>query len=387
VAYRKPEVNPLEAEVPRRLGTYDRLAPSEEQKDRNKKEDDRMLSKKLASVGLLVVLMISVAMPLTFSDVLEPQLTLTPNIGPTGTLVVIAGSYFTPNRGYRVFFDINGNEKRDIGEPFKAVKADAGGSFTTTLIVPLVPSDEYWIRADDYPYRAPAVASALFEVKSVFEKLVDIQDDLAKILEALESYTSDILSAISSAKTEMLDAIRAESSIIVRDLSAVIAGAKADICIAINNVAGVVDDIHDEVKAIEGKLDNEDFGLKALDEELDDVKGEMFVVTDHALFDTTGGDTGAKCSSDKTFEFHLVATAYGGPATIRVTFNDGDWIEFHLNEHSDWISFTQAAGGTEGVDDVLSVTVESGNVVGWISIRTQNGANPVSPMENFCETI
>jgi len=111
-------------------------------------------------------------------------------------------------------------------------------------------------------------------------------------------------------------------------------------------------------------------------------------ISDHALFDTTGGvDTGAKCSCDKTFEFYLVARAYGGPATIRITFHDGDWIEFPLEENG-ILSFTQAAGGTRGVDDVLTVTVESGDAVGWISILTQSGAHPLSDTKpNFCITI
>lgn len=127
--------------------------------------------------------------------------------------------------------------------------------------------------------------------------------------------------------------------------------------------------------------------LWELEDELGEVKGAMFTISDHALFDTTGGDYGAMCSSDKPFVFYLVATAYGGPSTIRITFHDGDMIEFKLLEDGDRISFTQAAGGTEGVDDLLTVTVESGDAVGWISILTQSNASPLEPMTNFCETI
>jgi len=113
-------------------------------------------------------------------------------------------------------------------------------------------------------------------------------------------------------------------------------------------------------------------------------------VADHALFDTTGGDHGAKAKClDRIFEFYLVARAVGGPATIRITFADGDWIEFPLKAADDSISFTQAAGGTLGVDDELNVEVVSGNAVGWISIRAQKGAkaDPKPPYSgSFCIT-
>jgi len=114
-------------------------------------------------------------------------------------------------------------------------------------------------------------------------------------------------------------------------------------------------------------------------------------VADHALFDTTGEDLGAKAKClNRIFEFYLVARAVGGPATIRITFADGDWIEFRLKAADDIISFTQAAGGTPGVDDELTVEVVSGDAVGWISIQAQKGAkaDPNPPYSgSFCITI
>jgi len=109
------------------------------------------------------------------------------------------------------------------------------------------------------------------------------------------------------------------------------------------------------------------------DSDKQDTEG-MFV-SDHALFDTTGGDHGVKVKVLKrTFVFYLSVRAYGGPATIRITFADGDWIEFPLKAADDVISITQAAGGTIGVDNELVVWVVSGNAVGWVSIQTQKGA-------------
>jgi len=118
---------------------------------------------------------------------------------------------------------------------------------------------------------------------------------------------------------------------------------------------------------------------------------EGMFVSDHALFDTTGGDHGVKVKVlHRAFDFYLVVRAYGGPATIRITFADGDWIEFPLKAANDVISFTQAAGGTLGVDDALEVKVVSGNAVGWVSIETQKGAkaDPNPPYSgSFCVTF
>lgn len=120
---------------------------------------------------------------------------------------------------------------------------------------------------------------------------------------------------------------------------------------------------------------------------------KLLGVTDHALFDTTyPGEIGAKCKSDKTFDFHIVVRAFGGPATIRITFADDSYIDFPLAENG-ILSFTQAAGGTAGVDDELIVTVIEGDAIGWISIRTEKGATPQYDYDedgindSFCMTV
>jgi len=114
-------------------------------------------------------------------------------------------------------------------------------------------------------------------------------------------------------------------------------------------------------------------------------------ISDHALFDTTSGDLGARCKVlNRIFEFYMVVRAFSGPATIKITFHDGSWLEFPLKEADATISFTQAAGGTIGVDDELTVTVTEGDAVGWISIRAQKGAraDTKSPyFGSFCVTI
>ena len=111
-------------------------------------------------------------------------------------------------------------------------------------------------------------------------------------------------------------------------------------------------------------------------------------ISDHALIDVT--DTGAKCSCDKTFTFYLTVRAVDGDATVRITFKDGDSVDFPVDFPSgQTVSIVQAAGGTPGVDDVLTVTSPNGQIVGWVSILTQSGAHPL-PSEtgsDFCKTI
>lgn len=88
---------------------------------------------------------------------------------------------------------------------------------------------------------------------------------------------------------------------------------------------------------------------------------------DFALFDTTGGDTGATCESAGKFLIYLSVRAINDTATARVTFADGDLIDFPVAQDQSF-SFTQAVGGTNGVDDVITVSKQgAGNLVGWLS--------------------
>lgn len=231
----------------------------------------QLKSKKIVSTAIVSVFVLSIlliAVPLVLA---QPTLTLTPNEGPSGTIVTIDGNGFSAG-SHRVWFDRDGDSRWDLGEPYRTVTAASG--FTTTLTVPSVASGLYYIRADTFPYTSPE-DSKPFAVVNEW-------------------------------------------------------------------------DIHEHCLAI----------------------------TDHALFDTTYPDEiGAQCKSDKTFDFHIVARAYGGTATIRITFADDSYIDFPLDEDG-ILSFTQAAGGTAGVDNELKVTVTVGDAVGWISIRTENGATP-----------
>jgi hypothetical protein len=98
--------------------------------------------------------------------------------------------------------------------------------------------------------------------------------------------------------------------------------------------------------------------------------------TDHALFDTTNPtDTGARCrtTNGEPFLFFASVRAFGGAATMRVTFQDGDFIDYTLGADESF-SLQQAAGGTAGVDNAIRVTAQSGDLVGWVSASRAPGS-------------
>lgn len=88
---------------------------------------------------------------------------------------------------------------------------------------------------------------------------------------------------------------------------------------------------------------------------------------DHALLDTTSGDTGAFCQANGPFEFYGSFRAINSNTVARVTFQDGDFIDFPIPVDTSY-SLAQAAGDTVGVDRRLVVTNQGpGNLVGWVS--------------------
>lgn len=97
---------------------------------------------------------------------------------------------------------------------------------------------------------------------------------------------------------------------------------------------------------------------------------------DHALIDQTGGDVEVRCRTTNSSPFivYLAVRAIAGPATLRVTFQDGDFVDYPLAENQ-VVSLQQAAGDTNGVDDLIRVTkaTGAGSIVGWMSASRAPG--------------
>ncbi|MDP2210543.1 MAG: Ig-like domain-containing protein [Candidatus Aquicultor sp.] len=66
----------------------------------------------------------------------EPSLSLSLTNGSPGTIIIINGKDFKTWTSGRVWFDIDGDGKKDAGEPAKNVKTDNFGKFRAALAVP-----------------------------------------------------------------------------------------------------------------------------------------------------------------------------------------------------------------------------------------------------------
>jgi hypothetical protein len=100
-------------------------------------------------------------------------------------------------------------------------------------------------------------------------------------------------------------------------------------------------------------------------------------VADHALFDQTSGDAGARCrtTNSRPFIFYLSVRAINAPATVRILFQDGDFIDYPLAQDESF-SLQQAAGTTNGVDNAIRVRSapgSAGSLVGWVSATRAPG--------------
>ena len=99
-------------------------------------------------------------------------------------------------------------------------------------------------------------------------------------------------------------------------------------------------------------------------------------ISDHALFDGTGGDATVWCRTTNggAFDVHMAFRAIDGDATLRVTFQDADWVDYPITQDTSF-ALTQAAGGTAGVDRklVASQAGGTGKLVGWMSAGRMAG--------------
>jgi hypothetical protein len=105
-------------------------------------------------------------------------------------------------------------------------------------------------------------------------------------------------------------------------------------------------------------------------------------IADHALIDQTGGDVFVQCrtTNSRTFEVHATLRAFGGDVTVRVLFQDGDFVDYAVAQ-DEVLSFSQAAGTTNGVDNRIRIQKSGGTgfIVGWMSAgRLDNSGAYVS---------
>ena len=93
-------------------------------------------------------------------------------------------------------------------------------------------------------------------------------------------------------------------------------------------------------------------------------------IADHSLIDQTGGDVYVQCrtTNSRAFDVHATLRAFGGDVTVRVVFQDGDFVEYPLAQ-DEVLSFSQAAGTSDGVDNRIRIRKSggTGSIVGWMS--------------------
>jgi hypothetical protein len=100
------------------------------------------------------------------APVLAASITLNPVSGSPGTVITVTGSGFPASTYGYVYFDANGNDLRDTGEPYQFPSTTSAGDLPAgvTLTVPAVAAGDYDVIAN-IPTAAPPVdASATFAV-------------------------------------------------------------------------------------------------------------------------------------------------------------------------------------------------------------------------------
>jgi hypothetical protein len=101
------------------------------------------------------------------------------------------------------------------------------------------------------------------------------------------------------------------------------------------------------------------------------------LLSDFALIDQTGGDTSVFCRTPNggAFTVNGAFRAFGGDVTMRVTFKDGDFVDYPIAQDTSF-SFSESAGGTPSVDKkiVVSTSGGTGDLVGWMSAARSPGS-------------
>jgi hypothetical protein len=114
--------------------------------------------------------------------------------------------------------------------------------------------------------------------------------------------------------------------------------------------------------------------------------------SDFALLNMPGGDTSVQCGARRgngpgSFTYHVTMTNVGAAGFVRVDYADGDFVGYQIPAGGSF-SFSQAAGGTKSVDDLIRVRGTGGAVlVGSMSALFDTGAHPHPALApHFCTT-
>ena len=130
------------------------------------------------------------------------------------------------------------------------------------------------------------------------------------------------------------------------------------------------------------------------------VKGSVKGQSDHALFSSAAGDTAIYCGVEldlfvEPWTLHVAASAPSSNGKVKITFNDGDSIEFAVASGSSF-STVQALGGVPGVtggvagtppgvDDLVKVSGSGGVTLMMVSAEVHIKAT--DPFDEAADTV
>lgn len=123
--------------------------------------------------------------------------------------------------------------------------------------------------------------------------------------------------------------------------------------------------------------------------------------SDFALFDgtdPTSGEVGAACGANTGSSHHPVAFTYfvtvsnwsDTTKVVRVLYADDEEMARYQVPAGTSFSFSQAAGGTAGIDDFIRVIAEGpapSGLAGSVSMLAPAAAKPRPPRRNLCFTL
>ena len=114
--------------------------------------------------------------------------------------------------------------------------------------------------------------------------------------------------------------------------------------------------------------------------------------SDFALLNMPGGDTSVQCGARRgngpgSFVYYVTMTNLGAAGSIHVLYADGDTVDYAIPAGGSF-SFSQAAGGTKNVDDLIKVSGTAGtSLVGSMSALLDPGVQSHPTLApNFCTT-
>jgi hypothetical protein len=81
--------------------------------------------------------------------------------------------------------------------------------------------------------------------------------------------------------------------------------------------------------------------------------------SDFALFKGADETSGAVCSANSSFVYNVAVANVGGDGQVRITFKDGNFIEFPIVSGASF-AFSQAAGSKGRADRAVRVSGSSG---------------------------